>query len=183
MVNKHRSSELLYATVIFSSIMIMTSCSLQLPHMKSKNSPSHVPDAPEDKAIATGPSVSPTELKKNLFENPSEPQTIAESIDVELDDEHKSSNPAVTNLSRLAVDAVNSQDWEKAKSALERALKITPSDASIWRRLAYCYHQTEHYHQALAQAQRAASLSSQSQHDQILNQVLIRLISSEIKTN
>ena len=154
----------------------VVSCGMHIPYVDpKKNSPKRPAIIYEE--AGTNPSgAKPFELSVELFSHEPESELNSSSEGIAL-----TSNPAVVSLSALANQAVSKKDWEKAKSALERALKITPGDASIWRRLAYCYHQTGHYEQALAQAQRASSLSLNNTGEKNLNRELIGLITHKIE--
>ena len=154
----------------------VASCSMHIPYVNPKKT------SPKRSAIiyeetGTNPSdAKPVTLSVELFSSEPESELNSSSEGIAL-----TSNPAVVSLLALANQAVSKKDWEKAKSALERALKITPGDASIWRRLAYCYHQTGNYEQALAQAQRASSLLLNNNREKNLNRELIRLITHKIE--
>ena len=154
----------------------VASCSMHIPYVNPKKT------SPKRSAIiyeetGTNPSdAKPVTLSVELFSSEPESELNSSSEGIAL-----TSNPAVVSLLALVNQAVSKKDWEKAKSALERALKITPGDASIWRRLAYCYHQTANYEQALAQAQRASSLSLNNTREKNLNRELIRLITHKIE--
>ena len=157
-------------------VLLLASCSMHIPYVNpKKNSPERPAVTYEE--IGTNPSdATPLELSVELFGSEPESGLNSKSEGIALPN-----NPAVASLSALANLAVSKNDWEKAKSALERALKIAPGDASIWRRLAYCYHQTGNYEQALAQAQRASSLSLNNTREQNLNRELIGLITHKME--
>jgi tetratricopeptide (TPR) repeat protein len=146
---------------------------MQVLHVDRKKKQTEIPAIVHEEVVVKPSDAQPLELGLELFSSESE-------INALRDDITQSINPAVTSLSVLANKAVLEKDWEKAKSSLERALKIAPGDASIWRRLAYCYYQTGNYQQALAQAQRASSLSLKTNREQILNRELIDLITLEM---
>ena len=154
----------------------VTSCSMQIPYVNPKKTSPERPAIIYEEAGTNSSDAKPVALSVELFS--SEPESELNSSNEAI---AQTSNPAVVSLSVLANQAVSKKDWEKAKSALERALKITPGDASIWRRLAYCYHQTGNYGQALAQAQRASSLSLNDTREQNLNRELIGLITHKIE--
>ena len=148
---------------------------MHIPYVNPKKTSPERPAIIYEEVGANPSDAKPVELSVELFS--SEPESeLNSNEEIAL-----TSNPAVVSLSALANQAVSKKDWEKAKSALERALKITPEDASIWRRLAYCYHQTGNYEQALAQAQRASSLSLNNTREKNLNRELIGLITHKIE--
>ena len=149
---------------------------MHIPYVNPKKASPERPAIIYEEVGANPSDAKPVELSVELFS--SEPESELNSSNEEI---ALTSNPAVVSLSALANQAVSKKDWEKAKSALERALKITPEDASIWRRLAYCYHQTGNYEQALAQAQRASSLSLNNKREKNLNRELIGLITDKIE--
>jgi tetratricopeptide (TPR) repeat protein len=148
---------------------------MQIPYVSPKKHSRDRPTIIAEEAVTVSSDVMPIELGAELFGSDSESDFTDRKEGIT-----QPSNPAVTSLSALANQAVSQKDWEKAKSALERALKISPGDASIWRRLAYCYYQTGSYQQALAQAQRASSLSLNNSREQILNRELIGLITKKM---
>lgn len=156
-------------------VLMVASCSMHIPYVNPKKPPSERPAVTYDEVGTASSDAEPLELSVELFASEPEPGLNIKSEGIAL-----LNNPAVASLSALANQAVLKKDWEKAKSALERALKIAPEDASIWRRLAYCYHQTGNYEQALAQAQRASSLSLNNAREQNLNRELIRLITHKM---
>ena len=155
----------------------VASCSMHIPYVNPKKTSPERPAIIYEEVGANPSDAKPVELSVELFS--SEPESDLNSNSA---GSAPPANPAVVSLSALANQAVSKKDWEKAKSALERALKITPGDASIWRRLAYCYHQTGNYEQALAQAQRASSLSLNNNKEKNLNRELIGLITHKIES-
>jgi len=157
--------------------LLVASCSMHIPYVNPKKTSPERPAVTYEEVGTNRSDAEPLELSVELFS--SEPESELNSSNEAI---AQTSNPAVVSLSVLANQAVSKKDWEKAKSALERALKITPGDASIWRRLAYCYHQTGNYGQALAQAQRASSLSLNDTREKNLNRELIGLITHKIES-
>lgn len=69
-------------------------------------------------------------------------------------------NPAVQSLLDQARQASARGDWDLAQSALERALKLSPDDASVWTQLAYTHFRRGELQQAQELAERALVLSS-----------------------
>ena len=155
----------------------VASCSMHIPYGNPQKTSPERPAIIYEEAGTNPSDAKPMEMSVELFSSEPESELNSSSEGIAL-----TSNPAVASLSALANQAVSKKDWEKAKSALERALKITPGDASIWRRLAYCYHQTGNYEQALAQAQRASSLSLDNNREKNLNRELIGLITHKIES-
>lgn len=156
--------------------LLVASCSMHIPYVNPKKTSPERPAVTYEEVGTNRSDAEPLELSVELFSSESKSGLNSKSEGIAL-----LNNPAVASLSVLANQAVSKKDWEKAKSALERALKIVPGDASIWRQLAYCYHQTGDYEQALAQAQRASSLSLNNARERNLNRELIRLITHKLE--
>jgi tetratricopeptide (TPR) repeat protein len=159
-------------------LLLLVGCGTQIPYVNLKKYSPDKPTIVDEEGDANTSDAKPLQLDAELFSLDPEPE-----VNKGRERVSESSNPAVASLSELANHAVSKKDWEKAKSALERALKIAPGDASVWRRLAYCYHQTGNHQQALAQAQRASSLSPNNTRDRILNRELIGLIIDELESS
>ncbi len=157
-------------------VLLVASCSMHIPYVNPKKTSPERPAVIYEEVGTNSSDAKPLELSVELFGSESESGLSSMNEGIALPN-----NPAVASLSALANQAVLKKDWEKAKSALERALKIAPGNASIWRRLAYCYHQTGDYDQALAQAQRASSLSLNNTREQNLNRELIGLITHKME--
>jgi tetratricopeptide (TPR) repeat protein len=66
-----------------------------------------------------------------------------------------SRNPAAQSLLDAATQAAARGEWERAQAALERAVKVAPDDAALWRQLAYTQYRRGEFNQALEIAQRA----------------------------
>ena len=69
-------------------------------------------------------------------------------------------SPAVQSLVVAANIAAAQKNWDRAQAALERAVKLAPSQASVWRQLAYTHLQSGDLERAREVAQRALSLAS-----------------------
>ena len=69
-------------------------------------------------------------------------------------------NVAVQSLVAAAMQSVGRGEWDRAQAALERALKISPNDSSLWTQLAYTHYRQGTLKQAGELAQRALSLAS-----------------------
>lgn len=69
-------------------------------------------------------------------------------------------SPAVQSLVVAANTAAAQKNWDRAQAALERAVKLAPSQASVWRQLAYTHLQSGDLERAREVAQRALSLAS-----------------------
>ncbi|MCB1745758.1 MAG: tetratricopeptide repeat protein [Gammaproteobacteria bacterium] len=65
---------------------------------------------------------------------------------------------ATSSLLAAAMQAASRNDWDRAQAALERAVKLAPQDADLWRQLAYTHYRRGDQEQALQTAQRALSL-------------------------
>ncbi len=149
--------------------------------MKANPPLSEAPVVLEQKDDGRHAVITPAQLREELFEPRDEKLASKGAIKPDQSGGEIESNAATASLARLASKAVADEDWERAKAALERALKIAPSAASIWRQLAYCYYQTGDYAQAFAQVQRALSLSAFDEGGSVLNQELIGLINSQVE--
>ena len=107
---------------------------MHIPYVNPKKTSPERPAIIYEEVGANPSDAKPVELSVELFSSEPESELNSTSEGIAL-----TSNPAVVSLSALANQAVSKKDWEKAKSALERALKITPEDASIWRRFCLLY--------------------------------------------
>ena len=70
------------------------------------------------------------------------------------------SNAAVTELQRLAIGALNQQQFDQAVGYLQRAIKIEPRNALNWHYLAQSYWHKKSYSQCLDMIERAYSYST-----------------------
>jgi tetratricopeptide (TPR) repeat protein len=82
-------------------------------------------------------------------------------------------NQAVVALLDSAADYVAAQEWDKAGTALERALRIEPSNAGIWHDLAQIRLQQRNYEQASSLAAKSNSLARDNTFVQVRNWRLI----------
>lgn len=82
-------------------------------------------------------------------------------------------NQAVVALLDSAADYVAAQEWDKAGAALERALRIEPSNAGIWHDLAQIRLQQRNYEQASSLAAKSNSLARDNTFVQVRNWRLI----------
>ena len=64
-------------------------------------------------------------------------------------------NRAAQSLLDAATQAAARGEWERAQAALERAVKVSPDDAALWRQLAYTQYRRGEFGQAIEIAQRA----------------------------
>ena len=71
-----------------------------------------------------------------------------------------SQNVAVQSLGAAAMLLGGRGEWDRAKAALERALKLSPNDSSLWTQLAFTHYRRGTLKQAEELAQRALSLAS-----------------------
>lgn len=69
-------------------------------------------------------------------------------------------NPAVQTLLASARQAQDAGEWERAQSALERAVKLSPDDPALWTELAYTHLRRGESDQAQEFADRAQSLAA-----------------------
>lgn len=68
--------------------------------------------------------------------------------------------PATRSLLVTAMEAATRGEWERAQAALERAVKLSPTDSGLWRQLAYTHYRRGDFEQAFVIAQRALSLTA-----------------------
>ncbi|MEQ8230349.1 MAG: tetratricopeptide repeat protein [Gammaproteobacteria bacterium] len=66
---------------------------------------------------------------------------------------------AAQSLLAAAVKAAGAGEWDRAQAALERAVRLSPQDAELWRQLAYTHYREGDLEQAAAHAQRAVALA------------------------
>ncbi len=69
---------------------------------------------------------------------------------------------ATQSLLSAAVQAAALGEWDRAQAALERAVKLSPQDAELWRQLAYTHYREGDLAQAAAHAERAVALAPAS---------------------
>jgi len=69
---------------------------------------------------------------------------------------------ATQSLLGAAVQAAAAGEWDRAQAALERAVKLSPQDAELWRQLAYTHYREGDLTQAAAHAERAVALAPES---------------------
>lgn len=84
-------------------------------------------------------------------------------------------NQAVVALLDSAADYVAEQEWDNAAAALERALRIEPSNAGIWHDLAQIRLQQRQYEQAESLAAKSNTLASNDDFIKIRNWRLIAI--------
>ncbi len=82
-------------------------------------------------------------------------------------------NQAVVALLDSAADFVADQEWDRAGAALERALRIEPSNAGIWHDLAQIRLQQRDYEQAASLAAKSNTLARDNTFIQVRNWRLI----------
>ncbi|MEQ8659987.1 MAG: tetratricopeptide repeat protein, partial [Gammaproteobacteria bacterium] len=66
---------------------------------------------------------------------------------------------AAQSLLTAAVQAAAAGEWDRAQAALERAVRLAPQDAELWRQLAYTHYRAGDLEQAAAHAGRAVALA------------------------
>ena len=170
-----------------TSIIFLTSCSLTVPSLKLPFLESEEALVSEKtKAIVedtkrTMPK-SDEEWEAALFQKANEARPDQRTFDKETvaseEDEKRKLNPATQSLSRIASQAFNQGNWDLAESTLERAIKIEPSNGSLWRQLSYTHMRAGNYEQALAHAQRSLLLSEDSERQMsagLLDKILKRI--------
>lgn len=103
--------------------------------------------APEDSAqSAPAPSPAPADRQDVLaLAAPAAPETPVRSS-------------AVQSLFAAAMQSATRGDWDRAQAALERALRLAPEDADLWRELAYTQLRQGELAQAGHTAERALAL-------------------------
>jgi len=165
----------------------LTSCSLTVPSLKLPFLESEEALVSEKtKAIVedtkrTMPK-SDEEWEAALFQKADRDSRAQTTFDKETvaseEDEKRKLNPATQSLSRIASQAFNQGNWDLAESTLERAIKIEPSNGSLWRQLSYTHMRAGNYEQALAHAQRSLLLSEDSERQMsagLLDKILKRI--------
>ena len=169
------------------NIVFLTSCSLTVPSLKLPFLESEEALVSEKtKAIVedtkrTMPK-SDEEWEAALFQKADRDSRAQTTFDKETvaseEDEKRKLNPATQSLSRIASQAFNQGNWDLAESTLERAIKIEPSNGSLWRQLSYTHMRAGNYEQALAHAQRSLLLSEDSERQMsagLLDKILKRI--------
>ena len=66
---------------------------------------------------------------------------------------------AASALLTAALKAVSEGEWERAQSALERAIRLAPDDHDLWRQLAYTHLRQGQFAQARELANRSLQLA------------------------
>ncbi|MEX2479364.1 MAG: tetratricopeptide repeat protein [Gammaproteobacteria bacterium] len=64
-------------------------------------------------------------------------------------------NPAAQSLLEAATAAALRGEWDRAQAALERAVRVAPNDAGLWRQLAFTHYRQGDHAQAMEIARRA----------------------------
>jgi len=175
--------------VLLMGALSFTGCSLSPPSLR-------MPFIDIEKAVVTETSKASAEEAKlpipqsdeeweaRLFEISSEEMEIKLTPDGETLVSQKNTrgevNPATQSLSSIAVEAFNQGDWDRAKSALERAIKIEPDNGALWRQLSYTHLRAGNYKQALAHAQRSLLLSNYTTNGRNLSSALLDAITRKM---
>ena len=84
----------------------------------------------------------------------------------------QASNAPVEELQRLAIAALNEQQFDQAVGYLQRAIKIEPRNALNWHYLAQSYWHKKSYSQCLDMIERAYSYSTVKDDLDDANEVL-----------
>lgn len=170
-----------------TSIIFLTSCSLtgpslRLPFLQSEEA--LISDKTKTIVEDTKRTMpkSDEEWEAALFqkadEGASDQMTVDKGTVANEEDEKRKENPAIQSLSRIASQAFNQGNWDLAESTLERAIKIQPSNGTLWRQLSYTHMRAGNYEQALAHAQRSLLLSKDSERQMsagLLDKILKRM--------
>ena len=72
----------------------------------------------------------------------------------------QASNGPVVELQRLAIGALNQQQFDQSVNYLQRAIKIEPRNAHSWHYLAQSYWHKKSYPQCLDMIERSTSYST-----------------------
>lgn len=152
--------------LVAASMLMLVGCA---------SAPAPVIEAPiEDPMIAAPPVESaepipePVEEEARTFAlpddaptaiDPSVPLQDAASAAPPAATEPRPSSPAVVALIDAAAAQAGSGDADQAAATLERALRIEPSNATLWHRLAVLRMQQGRYEQAMELAMRSNSLA------------------------
>jgi Tfp pilus assembly protein PilF len=72
----------------------------------------------------------------------------------------QASNGPVVELQRLAISALNQQQYDQSVNYLQRAIKIEPRNAHSWHYLAQSYWHKKSYRQCLDMIERSYSYST-----------------------
>jgi cytochrome c-type biogenesis protein CcmH/NrfG len=81
-------------------------------------------------------------------------------------------NGPVAELHRLAISALDKQQYNQSVNYLQRAIKIEPRNAQSWHYLAQSYWKMKNYPQCLDMVQRSYSYSKAIDHLDHANDVL-----------
>jgi tetratricopeptide (TPR) repeat protein len=174
-------------SALLFSVFLFTGCAPNLPPLK-------IPFIGIEKKIARAPSAeqddgatpqSDKEWETRLFKKKVEgtdTTPILENKSVTSEQfGRRRVNPATQSLSSIASEAFNQGDWDRDKSALERAIKIEPDNGSLWRQLSYTHFRSGNNKQALVYAQRSLLLSNYSDNGRKLSSDLLVLITKKIE--
>lgn len=77
----------------------------------------------------------------------------------------QASSTPVAKLQRLAITALDQQQFDQAVGYLQRAIKIEPRNAFSWHYLAQSYRHKKNYSQCLDMIERADSYSTEYELD------------------
>lgn len=131
--------------------------------------PSNTPDF--DSGI---PMVNPNSPPVDATTEPQTPSSVAERPTApRATDPASQGNQAVVALLDSAANYVADREWDKAGAALERALRIEPSNAGIWHDLAQIRLQQRDYEQAASLAAKSNTLAGDNTFVQVRNWRLI----------
>jgi tetratricopeptide (TPR) repeat protein len=152
--------------LVATSILVLAGCA---------SAPAPVIEAPVDEPIAEAPPIDsaepipePVEEEARTFALPDEAPTVIDpSVPLDTAASPAPPAPAAPRPSSAAVVALidaaaaqaSSGDVDQAAATLERALRIEPSNATLWHRLAVLRMQQGRYEQAMELAMRSNSLA------------------------
>ena len=99
------------------------------------------------------------------------PLQPTESVQAEAISPRRSPPPVVGNLLRQSEQASSQQQWSKAETYLQRALRISPKNALLWNRMAST---------KLQQGKKSQAIQFASKSNAITNDVILKKKNAEI---
>jgi len=99
------------------------------------------------------------------------PLQPGESVQAEAISPRRSPPPVVGNLLRQSEQASAQQQWSKAETYLQRALRISPKNALLWSRMAAT---------KLQQGKKSQAIQFASKSNAITNDVILKQRNTEI---
>jgi len=89
-----------------------------------------------------------------------QPLLSDDSVEAQALPSERSSPPVVAQLLRQSEEASAQQDWQKAESYLQRALRISPKNALLWSRMAEAKLRQGKNSQAIQFASKSNAISN-----------------------